>query len=84
MADKGAVWDRIVGRHGLKPHGYAEIVSSWQFMDYLLRHGRTCPHHSIVSTIEARQHGFHDCMDTEVIFDRIFARLQQERILPAA
>jgi len=84
MADKGPVWDRIVREHGLVPHSYAEIVSSWQFMDYLLRHGRTYPHHSIVSTIKARQHGFHDCMDTEVMFDQIFARLQHERILPPA
>lgn len=84
MADKGLVWDSIVRKHGLRPHSYSEIVSSWQFMDYLLRHGRTYPHHSIVSTIKARQHGFHDCMDTEVMFDQIFARLQQERILPPA
>jgi nucleoside-diphosphate-sugar epimerase len=84
MADKGPVWDRIVRKHGLRPYSYAEIVSSWQFMDYLLRYGKTYPHHSIVSTIKARQHGFHDCMDTEAMFDQIFARLQQERILPPA
>jgi nucleoside-diphosphate-sugar epimerase len=84
MADKGPVWDRIVRKHGLRPYRYPEIVSSWQFMDYLLRHGKTYPHHSIVSTIKARQHGFHDCMDTEAMFDQIFARLQQERILPPA
>ncbi|MBB1251019.1 SDR family oxidoreductase [Rhizobium sp. G21] len=84
MADKGQVWDRIVRKHGLRPYRYAEIVSSWQFMDYLLRYGKTYPHHSIVSTIKARQHGFHDCMDTEAMFDQIFARLQQERILPPA
>ncbi|MBX9455409.1 MAG: SDR family oxidoreductase [Rhizobium sp.] len=84
MADKGPVWDRIVAKHGLVSHGYSEIVSSWQFMDYLLRHGRTYPHHSLVSTIKARQHGFHDCVDTEDMFDRIFAALQTARILPGA
>ena len=73
-----------MAKHGLRPYSYPEIVSSWQFMDYLLRHGRTYPHHSIVSTIKARQHGFNDCMDTEAMFDAIFARLQQERILPPA
>jgi nucleoside-diphosphate-sugar epimerase len=82
MPDKGAVWDRIVERHGLRPIPYDEIVSSWQFLDYLLRYDRTYPHHSLVSTIKARQHGFHDCMDTEVMFDRIYDRLQRERILP--
>lgn len=84
MVDKGPAWDRLVARHGLRPYGYGEIVSSWQFMDYLLRHGRTYPHHSIVSTIKARQHGFHDCMDTEAMFDEIFVRLQEERVLPPA
>jgi nucleoside-diphosphate-sugar epimerase len=83
MPDKGAVWDRVVQKHGLRPIPYDEIVSSWQFLDYLLRYDRSYPHHSLVSTIKARQHGFHDCMDTEVMFDRIYDRLQAERILPA-
>lgn len=51
-------------------------------MDYLLRHGRTYPHHSVVSTIKARQHGFHDCMDTEEMFGEIFESLQAARVLP--
>lgn len=83
MADKGPIWDRIVSKHGLVPHRYAEIVKSWQFMDYLLRHRKTYPHHSLVSTIKARQHGFHDCVDTEEMFDRIFRELQSARILPS-
>lgn len=82
MADKGAVWDRIVRKHDLAAYSFTQVVSSWQFMDYLLRHGRTYPHHSIVSTIKARQHGFHDCIDTEVMFDEIFESLQSSRILP--
>lgn len=82
MADKGPVWDSIVEKHGLVKHDYNEIVSSWQFMDYLLRHGRTYPHHSLVSTIKARQHGFYDCVDTEQMFDDIFAELQAARVLP--
>lgn len=84
MPDHAAVWDRLVARHGLRPYRYDEIVSSWQFLDYALRHGRTQPHHSIVSTVKARQHGFADCMDTETMFDAIFDRLQDERILPRA
>ena len=83
MADKGPVWDRIVKKYDLVPHRYAEIVSSWQFMDYILRHGKTYPHHSLVSTIKARRHGFHDCVDTEEMFDRIFRELQTAKVLPA-
>ncbi|PWE54320.1 hypothetical protein DEM27_21725 [Metarhizobium album] len=82
MADKAPVWDRIVEKHGLVNNAYGDIVASWQFMDYLLRHGRTYPHHSIVSTIKARRHGFHDCMDTEEMFDGIFEELQAAKILP--
>lgn len=84
MSDKGPIWDAIVQKHGLVPHTYSEIVSSWQFMDYLLRYGKTYPHHSIVSTIKARQHGFHDCVDTEDMFRSIFQELQDARILPPA
>lgn len=65
MADKAPVWDRIVARHGLKPYRYDEIVANWQFLDFTLRHGKTTPQHSIMSTIKARKHGFHDCEDTE-------------------
>lgn len=82
MPDKAAVWEHVVEKHGLRKIPYEQIVSSWQFIDYLLRYDRTYPHHSLVSTIKARQHGFHDCMDTEVMFDKIYERLQAERILP--
>ncbi|MDQ0323282.1 nucleoside-diphosphate-sugar epimerase [Pararhizobium capsulatum DSM 1112] len=83
MSDKQPVWDKIVRKHALVPHTYDEIVSSWQFMDYLLRHGKAYPHHSIVSTIKARKHGFHDCVDTEEMFRTLFAELQSSKILPA-
>ena len=80
---KGHVWERIVAKHGLVPNAYGDVVASWQFMDYLLRYGKTYSHHSIVSTIQARQHGFHECRDTEEMFDSIFSELQAARILPA-
>jgi nucleoside-diphosphate-sugar epimerase len=82
MADKGYVWDSIVRKHGLMPLAYDEIVHSWNFLDYLLRQGSVVPRHSMVSTIKARQHGFHDCIDTEAMFDEILAQLQSARILP--
>ena len=84
MPSHAGVWDRLVARHSLQPYRYEEIVSSWQFLDYVLRYGRTQPHHSIVSTIKARSHGFADCMDTETMFDSIFDQLQEARILPHA
>ncbi|WP_158801259.1 SDR family oxidoreductase [Acidisoma sp. L85] len=82
MADKAPVWDRIVKKHALMPLAYGEIVHSWDFMDYLFRHGSSVPRHSLVSTIKARQHGFHDCADTEAMFDEILRQLQDARVLP--
>ncbi|MCB8882604.1 SDR family oxidoreductase [Acidisoma cellulosilytica] len=82
MADKGPIWDRIVKSHDLMPLAYDDIVHSWDFMDYLLRQGSTVPRHSLVSTIKARQHGFHDCVDTEAMFDEILGQLQDARVLP--
>ncbi|HEV7418146.1 MAG TPA: SDR family oxidoreductase [Tianweitania sediminis] len=82
MADKGPVWDRIVAKYGLKPYRYEEIVANWQFMDFTFRHGTTIPQHSIMSTIKARKHGFHDCEDTEEMFDRLFRQLKEARVLP--
>jgi nucleoside-diphosphate-sugar epimerase len=36
----------------------------------------------IVSTIKARQAGFHDCMDTEDMFRKWFRHFQEKRLLP--
>lgn len=82
MADKGPVWDTIVRKHDLRPYAFNEIVANWQFLDFTFRHATTSPQHSIVSTIKARKHGFHDCEDTEDMFARIFDQLSDERILP--
>ena len=36
----------------------------------------------LVSTIKLRQAGFHECVDTEDMFRRLFARMQARRLLP--
>ena len=48
-----------------------------------MRHGQTeigAP--SIVSTIKINQAGFHETMDTEVMFRKWFALFQEKRLLP--
>jgi hypothetical protein len=35
-----------------------------------------------VSTVKLRHAGFHDCVDTEDMFRRLVARLQERRLLP--
>ena len=40
------------------------------------------PAPTLVSTVKARLAGFQDCVDTEEMFRRLFARLQELRWLP--
>ncbi len=81
MPGNAYVWDSIVEKHDLKKYDYKTIVPSWQLVEYLLGYGqRPNPHH--LSTIKARQHGFHDCVDTEQMFVELLTELQDLRILP--
>ena len=81
MSDKGPVWDRIVAQCGLRPYRFEQLVPSWDFMDFTFRYGRP-PSASLMSTIKARQAGFHGCVDTESMFVELLRRLQQDKILP--
>jgi len=75
------LWDRVVAKHGLKPYSYKTMVPSWQLVESLLGYGqRPNPHH--MSTIKARKHGFHECVDTEEMFVELLTELQEQKILP--
>jgi len=78
MADKGPVWDRIVAKHGLRPFGYQEIVT-WQYGDFVF----TPEYDVISSTSKARHYGFHECVDTEEMFVRLWNEMRADRIIPA-
>src|SRR4051794_22653428 len=60
MKDKGALWDEMVQKYGLRPTPYETLVS-WPFGDFILH----SDFDNISSTIKARVAGFHDCIDTE-------------------
>ena len=77
MADKGALWDAMVKKHALKPHRYADIVA-WPFGDYVFG----CDWDVMTSTTKARQHGFHDVVDSEEMFLRLLRQFRDERIVP--
>ena len=77
MADKGPVWDRIVARHNLRPHAYHEIVS-WAYGDFVF----TPEYDVISSTMKARRYGFHECVDTDEMFERLWNEMRSERIIP--
>ncbi len=77
MADKGPLWDTLVKQHALQPYRYDEIVA-WPFGDYVFG----CDWDVMTSTTKARQHGFHDVVDSEDMFLRLLTRFRVERIVP--
>jgi len=77
MADKGPVWDRIVADHKLKPHRYQDIVS-WGYPESVFN----SDYDIISNTGKARRFGFHDSLDTEEMFLRMFAEFRDNRVIP--
>ncbi|MGC2548128.1 MAG: SDR family oxidoreductase, partial [Silvibacterium sp.] len=77
MADKGPLWGAMAKKYRLKPIPYDQIVN-WSFGDFIFNSAFD----NISSTIKARQHGFHDCIDTEDMFINFFADVRKRNILP--
>ena len=79
-------WARIAAKHSLvQPDLDAFVGLSFQYADYTMGYGRTASGPpAIVSTIKLQQAGFHEVMDTEVMFARWFRVLQEKRLLPSA
>ena len=77
MADKATLWQKMTEKYGLKPIPYDHLVS-WPFGDFIFNSAFD----NISSTIKARTHGFHDCIDTEDMFTQFFEDMRKKRILP--
>ena len=77
MADKAPLWDAMVQQHGLQAHRYQDIVA-WPFGDYVFG----CDWDVMTSTTKARQHGFHDVVDSEEMLLRLLTQFRRERIVP--
>ncbi len=77
MADKSAVWDRIVGTHGLVPLPLAQAVS-WPFADAWF----ATDSDMVQSTIKIRQAGFGDCIDTHQSFVENIDMLRGLALIP--
>ncbi len=77
MADKGPLWDAMTQHHGLQPHRYQDIVA-WPFGDYVFG----CDWDVMTSTTKARQHGFHEVVDSEEMLLRLLTQFRRERIVP--
>ena len=77
MADKDVIWQRISEKHGLfnQPLDQVGMWSYW-------RHLWTPDWDIISSMTKARQFGFHDIVDSEAMFFRMFDHFRAERIFP--
>jgi len=78
MADKGPVWDRIVEKHGLRKAKLEELVV-WPYGDFIWSN----TDYDIMSSVtKLRQKGFHEVVDTEEMFIRIFDELRAAKVVP--
>ncbi len=82
MADKAPIWDEIVRKYGLQNYSMKDLVSTWQIVDFFLDYG-DYDKLSLLSTIKARKHGFHECEDSEDMVIRQLKEMQAQKILPA-
>ncbi|WP_373047058.1 SDR family oxidoreductase [Vulgatibacter sp.] len=77
MADKEPLWRSMVERHGLRPLDWSE-VSSWRFGDAVF----SWDYDLIADGSKARRFGFHEYVETEGMFLRLFADLRARKIIP--
>lgn len=77
MADKRAAWESIVRRHGLSSPAYENLIT-WSYGDFVFRSDW-----DIMSSMnKARARGFHQTLDTESEFFRLFDVFRERRLIP--
>ena len=77
MADKSAVWDRIVARHGLQPRPL-ENLASWSFADFVFEKEWDL----LTDTGKLRRAGFNACVDTSAMIHDQLGQYRAARLLP--
>jgi nucleoside-diphosphate-sugar epimerase len=84
MPPRAAQWDALREKFGLTSPGLHDFVGeSFHYADFVMANGAEggLPP-ALVSTIKLRQAGFHEVMDTEEMFRKWFAILQDAKMLP--
>jgi nucleoside-diphosphate-sugar epimerase len=77
MADKGALWQGMIERHGLRPIPWKQLAA-WPFVDGWF----AMDSDMVQSTIKIRQAGFKGCADTHDALIAALKRLKQQKIVP--
>jgi nucleoside-diphosphate-sugar epimerase len=80
MADKAALWQAMQEKYGLEKQRYEELSSSWAFGDFVF----SWDYDFFADGTKARRMGFHEYMDTEEMFYRLFDEWRNKKIIPAA
>lgn len=77
MADKEKLWKKMVSKHGLAPTPYSD-VSAWGFGDFVFG----WDYDFFADGTKLRRAGFHEYIDTEEMFLRVFDDLKARKIIP--
>jgi nucleoside-diphosphate-sugar epimerase len=77
MADKEPLWRTMTERHGLAEHAYAD-VSSWRFADFVF----SWDYDMFGDGSKARRFGFHEHIETQAMFTRLFDDFRRRKIIP--
>jgi nucleoside-diphosphate-sugar epimerase len=77
MADKGALWEAMIAKYGLRPISLGDLVS-WGFGQFVFR----IEYDVFADTTKARRFGFHEVVETESMFDRMFRELRRRKLIP--
>lgn len=77
MADKSDLWQEIQNKYLLEKHAYTTL-SSWVFGDFVF----SWDYDFFADGTKARRMGFHEFVDTEEMFYRLFDEFRHKRIIP--
>lgn len=76
-------WDRMRAREGLSPRSLDALIGpSWQYADMIWASDEPPGRPTLVSSVKARQRGFHDCVDSELAFLELLGEMQAAGYLP--
>lgn len=77
MEDKEQLWEAMIKKYDLVQNSY-QSVSSWAFGDFVF----SWDYDFFADSSKARRAGFHEFVDTEIMFQDIFDLLRNRKIIP--
>lgn len=77
MTDKDPLWTSLAAEHGLTA-SYADVSSSWAFGDFVFG----WDYDMFADTSKSRRAGFHEYVETEQMFYRLFDEFRKARVIP--